>query len=85
MAPLVTDLSKAIDNKSIETIQKDYSEIANGLRKVAKIKPKPIKKPEPKPEPEKKAPEPPKQETGDCPNGNCPQQQTNGRMFYWGR
>ena len=70
-APLVTELSNVVDNSSIETVKKDYSEIAEGLKAVVPAKE------EPKPEPKKEAPKP---QAGTCPNGNC---NTYTRRWGW--
>lgn len=69
-APLITELSGVVDNSTIETVKKDYSEIAKNLKAIVPVKE------EPKPEPKKEALKP---GTGTCPNGNCPKQRS-----YWG-
>ena len=66
--PLITELSNVVDNSTIETVRKDYSEISDGLKKVVPVKEEPKK-------------EAPKSGTGNCPNGNCPT--NNYRRWGW--
>lgn len=61
-APLITDLSEAVDNSTLETVKTDYSKIVEGLKKI-------IPASAPAPEQKKETPKP--AVNSGCPNGQC--------------